>query len=674
MESLEEGGITLSVDDGRYSLVDRSGKLGWRDMGFCVLTNEGQETLVAEEVAREGSVLRLTGHYAVSGLCETVEMDLQANGALVVSRTFSNPGEQSVTVCDARAGRVDGRGGPVFAKTRIWTLRMAHMDNLRIERFPWCRPEAPYVTTVPTAPRWFGNQENQALPVIMLTNTAGSEVLLEGQLAQEKARARWQVGGAPNGPLLGTWLLSWELVGGGVLLQAGASMALEPVYYEIRTDTHVQDAWSGYFDAAVARNAFRSGADNVLTRKAFYCSWNYGIMQNFTDESLLKTARHIGENLPEVEFFLIDGGWQGREAVGCPDCANFYLPEDHWIDREKLPGGMEALVAGIRAAGLRPAIWWTPSVSLSSTLAREHPEWLAKDTSGAPHRIGKSGYLDVSLLPVQEYLRTVWDILFNRWGFEAMKMDFWCQAFESDHITYAAGTNMENRDWLLETLRSFIPQDGFLMTCVATAQGNVFLGKHAESYRCCIDIGNCAWPEHPIACCWIQPLLTIPGRETTLLNADGFGVNAALSDGENLHRLTYGFITMGSLEVDGRIEELAPQHLDWLRRLTSHVDRGYPVRCPDNEAFVGQPFPKVLYVDYPAGSPTRARGVVKHVALFNWTDEDQYVGATAVQLGLDGAVTARDFWTDAAVAIPAEGWCERLPRRSARLVEITAQA
>ncbi len=92
-----------------------------------------------------------------------------------------------------------------------------------------------------------------------------------------------------------------------------------------------------------------------------------------------------------------------------------------------------------------------------------------------------------------------------------------------------------------------------------------------------------------------------------------------------------------------------------------------PTRTPIRAAR----FPKVLYVDYPEGSPTYKRGVRKHVALFDWTDEAQYVGATADQIGLAGAVRARNFWTDDTIVIPAEGWCELLPRRSARMSEIT---
>ena len=249
-------------------------------------------------------------------------------------------------------------------------------------------------------------------------------------------------------------------------------------------------------------------------------------------------------------------------------------------------------------------------------------------------------------------------------------MDFWCQSVESEQIRYATGTPIQWRDWLLSTIRSYLPEDGFLMTCVAVAMGNPFLGKSASTYRCSIDVGACKWHEHILASIWNLPIHALPGKQTCLPNVDGIGWNAALSDDENLHRLTYGFITMGSLEIDGRLEEVAADKVALLNRLIDRMDRGHRVHCPDEEAFLGTPLPKALYVDYPPESQTAKRGVSKHLALFNWTDKPQYTGYVAAQLGLSGTVTARNFWTDEQVTLTNGNLCELLPPRSARLYEI----
>jgi len=672
----------LSVEDGRFSYKLAGKNLGWHRIGFTLGTSHGagqggfeyyMQTgaepfqCTAVEPVEDG--LDLRGKYNAPGLEETISLRLCDNGALRVARRITNTGKVSLVVRSAGAG--DG-GKPVFSDNHIWRARYCHMDNVRTEKFPWCRPEYPYVRLLPKTDTVLGNQENQAAPVLMLTNDTYSQLLIEGQLRQDRTRAQWTLAAGAGAPVR-TYELAWSMHQGGFELQAGASLDLEPIYYEILEDTHPQNAWAGYIDAVTSENRLLP-ADDVLLSKAFYCSWNYGVFHDINEEKLLKTARFVAANMPDVKHFLIDGGWQSRESgISSPSCANFYLPEGQWHDAERFPNGMKAMADAIRTAGLTPAIWWTPSVGLHTTLAKEHPEWLAKDATGNVYRIVNSGYLDFSLKPVQEYLHKVFTILFKEWGYEAMKMDFWSQGVESEQIRYATGTGVQWRDWLLSTIRSYLPTDGFLMTCVAVSMGNPFLGKSASTYRCGIDVGACKWREHVTASIWTLPLLAIPGNRTCLLNVDGIGWNLKLSDEENLHRLAFAFITMGSLEVDGRLEELPADKIAWLNKVMAQMDRGHVVKSPDEDAFTGRPLPKCLYVDYPAASRTAQRGIVKHIALFNWSDQPQYTGYTAAQLGLSGSATLRDFWTGETVELPEGNVVALLPPRGSRLYEVLAQ-
>ena len=668
-----DGGRTLVWDGGCFTFAAKEGRLGWREIGLALTTDRGCESFIGEECGSGGDGMMVKGRYSGSGLQETAAFCPGSGGSLVVTRKIKNTGPASVLVKSAGAGRMSGRGAPTFTDSSVWRARYCHLDNLRTERYPRCRPEYPYERGLPWSGTWLGDQESQAAPVLLLTNDRHTELLVEGQLKQERARMRWRLAASREAHLFDEYLAEWEFhCSGGITLQQGEELELEPLFLQILVDTHPQDALNDYFAEVTARNELRQ-QDNILHSKAFYCSWNYGIMADITEESLLKTARFISGNLPNVKHFLIDDGWQKPVEVPGPDRSHFYLPEEERYNHEKFPNGMKVMADKLREAGVTPALWWTPSVNLSSALAREKPGWLLRDASGAPYRIGNSGHLDYSIPEVQDYLNHVFDTIFNQWGYEAMKMDFWSQSVESDQIRFRSGTGIQARDWLLGTIRGYLPDDGFLMTCVATAMGNPFLGKHAHSYRACIDVGNFNhWHEHPVACSWIQGMLAFPGRQTCLLNADGFGVSAHRPDHENLHRLTYGFITMGSLEVDGRLEELDPKHVDWLKRLTANTDRGYPCKTVDDAAFTGAPYPRALFVDYPAESPTRARGVSKHVALLNWSDEPQFIGATNEQLGLSGPTTARDFWTDETKGFDEEGICERVEARSARLYEIAA--
>ena len=681
MNIIEKQQRILTLTDGRFSYKVAGKNLGWDHIGFTLgthhgtgkggfeyYTHSGPELFRSIKVNPLADGLEMQGKYSAPGLEETITFRLLDNGALRVERRITNTAKTSHVVRSASAGGIGGIGGPVFTDNHIWRARYCHMDNVRTEKFPWCRPEYPYVRNLPKSDTIFGNQESQAVPAMILTNDSYSQLLLEGQLRQDRTRAAWTLS-AGAGQVVRTYELHWSTYTGGFELGPGKSLELEPIYYQILENTHPQNCWNEYFAAVAAENALLP-VDDILLSTAFYCSWNYGVFQDISEEKLLKTARFIAGHMPNMKHFLIDGGWSSREAVMCPSCANFYLPEGQWHNAELFPNGMKVMADKIRATGLTPAIWWTPSVGLHSQLAQEHPEWLAKDASGNVYRIGDSGYFDYSLPPVQAYLHKVFTILFKEWGYEAMKMDFWCQSVESEQIRFATGTGIQWRDWLLGTIRSYLPKDGFLMTCVAVAMGNPFLGKAASTYRCSIDVGAAAWHEHVVGSIWNLPLLSIPGKQTCLLNVDGLGWNAKLSDAENLHRLTYGFITMGSLEVDGRLEEIAPDKIALLNRLLANIDRGHPVRCPDEDAFTGKPLPRILYVDYSADSRTGQRGVTKHIALFNWTDKCQYTGSTAAELGLSGTVTARNFWTDEIVKFSGGNICEVLAPRSARLYEI----
>ncbi len=685
MQSCESGGRILSAADGCFSYLMAGKRLGWERIGFSLGTHHGtgkggfeydthagSEPFTCTEVESVENGLILQGGYRAPGLKETITLRLLGNGALRVDRHIHNAAAVSHVVFGAAVGDLAGTGGPVFSDSHVWRARFCHMDNVRTEKYPWCRPEYPYVRPLPKTTVHLGNQESQAVPALILTNDTYSQALVEGQLRQDRTRLEWLLA-AGSGCPVGTYRLLWGMPQGGFELQAGATLELEPVYYQILEHTHPQDCLHDYLEAVIAANTLLRPDDTLLS-KAFYCSWNYGVFHDIDEDKLLRTARFIAQHMPAVKHFLIDGGWQSSEAVSCPSCANFYLPEGQWHHPERFPNGMKVMADRIREAGLRPAIWWTPSVALHSTLAQEHPEWLARDAAGNAYRISNSGYLDISLAPVQDYLHKVFRILFKQWGYEAMKMDFWSQGFESEQIRYATGTGVQWRDWLLETIRSYLPPDGFLMTCVAVSMGNPFLGRAASSYRCSIDVGACKWHEHVTSCVWNLPLHALPGNRTCLPNMDGIGWSKALPDAENLHRLTYAFITMGSLEVDGRLEELPADKVALLNRVLTDMDRGHPVRCPDEAAFTGRPLPRCLTVAYPPGSRTRQRGVSHHIALFNWTDEAQVTGFTAAQLGLEGPVEAVDFWSGETCTWSGDGICELLAPRSARLFTIEESA
>ena len=86
---------------------------------------------------------------------------------------------------------------------------------------------------------------------------------------------------------------------------------------------------------------------------------------------LVELAAEIG-----VERFVLDDGWMtgrtdDRRALG-----------DWTVDAESWPEGLHPLIARVRDAGMEFGLWVEPEmVPQDSRLAREHPEWVLRETA-----------------------------------------------------------------------------------------------------------------------------------------------------------------------------------------------------------------------------------------------------------------------------------------------------
>lgn len=118
---------------------------------------------------------------------------------------------------------------------------------------------------------------------------------------------------------------------------------------------------------------------------------------NFNEEKLLaiaKTAANVG-----VELFVLDDGWFGHR-----DSDNSSLG-DWTVDRNKLPGGMRALVDQVHAMGLKFGLWFEPEmVSPDSDLYRAHPDWCIHVDGRVRVENRNQLILDLSRGDVQDYI------------------------------------------------------------------------------------------------------------------------------------------------------------------------------------------------------------------------------------------------------------------------------
>jgi alpha-galactosidase len=87
---------------------------------------------------------------------------------------------------------------------------------------------------------------------------------------------------------------------------------------------------------------------------------------------------------------------------------------------------MKRLTDAIRAAGMKPMLWWAPlAADPGRQLLREHPEYLLRDARGKPVKITwwDAQYLCPAFAPVQDYTRALVTKFIGAWGFEGLKLD-----------------------------------------------------------------------------------------------------------------------------------------------------------------------------------------------------------------------------------------------------------
>lgn len=117
---------------------------------------------------------------------------------------------------------------------------------------------------------------------------------------------------------------------------------------------------------------------------------------------LMKEAKHLG-----VDMFLLDDGWFGNKYPRKDDHAGL---GDWEVTRDKLPGGIAALVKSANDAGVKFGIWIEPEmVNPKSELYEKHPDWVIKQPNRDTYYYRNQLVLDLSNPKVQDYVFGVVD-------------------------------------------------------------------------------------------------------------------------------------------------------------------------------------------------------------------------------------------------------------------------
>ncbi len=146
-----------------------------------------------------------------------------------------------------------------------------------------------------------------------------------------------------------------------------------------------------------------------------YTSW-YNYFQKIDEKIILRDLDGLDLAKDETSIFQIDDGYE--PYVG------------DWLDYcDKFPHGMKYIADKIHDKGYLAGIWIAPfSCQKVSRIAKEHPDWLIKGENGKPQlgciAWGGAYTLDFYNEEARAYIKKVFDVVLNEWGYDMVKLDF----------------------------------------------------------------------------------------------------------------------------------------------------------------------------------------------------------------------------------------------------------
>ena len=164
------------------------------------------------------------------------------------------------------------------------------------------------------------------------------------------------------------------------------------------------------FRERLCRGKFRDAV-----RPAVINNWE-GTYYDFDEEKLIKIAERgaaVG-----LELFVIDDGWYGKRNDEKSSLGDWYM------NKERIPNGLDSLSKKINAMGMKFGIWVEPEmISRDSDLYRKHPDWCIHANGRTRTENRHQLVLDISRREVREYIINVLTEVFGSANIEYVKWD-----------------------------------------------------------------------------------------------------------------------------------------------------------------------------------------------------------------------------------------------------------
>lgn len=171
------------------------------------------------------------------------------------------------------------------------------------------------------------------------------------------------------------------------------------------------------FDRYFAEYPLKRPEKSRIEHLAGYTSW-YNYFQKIDENIILRDLDGLytaaGKN---ANIFQIDDGYESM--VG------------DWlvVDDKKFRHGMKFIADAVHDKGYMAGLWLAPfAAQYKARIVAEHPDWFLKDAKGKMVTGGFAwnGFyvLDVENPAVREYVKRVFSVVFDEWGYDMVKLDF----------------------------------------------------------------------------------------------------------------------------------------------------------------------------------------------------------------------------------------------------------
>lgn len=402
------------------------------------------------------------------------------------------------------------------------------------------------------------------------------------------------------------------------------------------------------------------GATHGVRLDVAPCGWgSWGHWLERIDMGLMRESVRALDGLPSLRNALrvvqIDDGWSEMLESG--------RVSSSWRPNRRFPSGIAPLAAEIRRSGRECGLWLLPfTVNSGSAIAEQHPDWLVRDVTDAPFRVGGADTfcIDPTHPEASRWLRHLFGQM-RDWGVRYVKLDHLralvasepCEGLDTFDVPrrhYGARTRIEAYRAGLTLVREAMGDAVFIVGCSAPAAPGTGL---VSAHRVGPDI-EAKWSGH---------LSGVQEAARALITNWFWHGRAWLNDpdylllceSEAVSRFWATVVAMsgGSMIISSDLAHLRPWEERILRIVTPPA--GGPARPID--LFSHPLAPGILHQTLSRSGTTR-----QYVALLNWDDQPRIARLDLASIGVHEHAHVFDVWRGShrhvrheEIAVPLDG-------------------